>query len=337
MADPPRRPWAETLEQLTGINPDELQGRDRLGALSFDEAPAQLEAILEIVRDLELEDLERLDPNFLAGVHQQLKAVQQTVGQMLGLASSSANAAQTATQLRQNLQTHYNWFVQQVRPFTLRAQVRRAVADAAAPEQDVMGALAEARKRLDELQQREVALRGELEKRADLVEAQRAAAGASGAAELSAEYAQRAREHGASWRRWLKILGLALGVAVIGGLALLLIGRPGANASTPEVASYIARNVLVIGLLLYAVRLASLQFRVHRHLEAVAHDKTAALSTFSRLVTVASEPEIRGSLAAALAQSVFATGDSGFIDASSDHVTLVERAAAPVVQRLAPQ
>jgi len=96
---------------------------------------------------------------------------------------------------------------------------------------------------------------------------------------------------------------------------------------TGETVTIVTRNLLVIGLLLYGVRLTALQFRVHRHLEAVARNKAAALATFNRLVAVASEKEVRNSLAVVLAQSVFGSDETGFVGTAHDQITVVERIA----------
>jgi hypothetical protein len=90
----------------------------------------------------------------------------------------------------------------------------------------------------------------------------------------------------------------------------------------------------VIGLLLYAVRLVSLQFRVHRHLEVVDSNKAAALKTFPRLVAAPSEPDVRKAVAVVLAEAVFRSGESGFVDAGADHITLFERVAASAGDRI---
>ncbi len=115
---------------------------------------------------------------------------------------------------------------------------------------------------------------------------------------------------------------------VVGGLILFSRDKvPSGEITGPTVVDLV-RNLFVIGLLLYGVRITSLQFRVHRHLEAVARNKSAALSTFNRIVSVSSEKEIRNSLAIVLAQSVFSSDETGFVDAAQDHVTLIERLAA---------
>jgi hypothetical protein len=171
-------------------------------------------------------------------------------------------------------------------------------------------------------------LEEQLTELAPLVEAQREATGTSGIADLSADYSAQADAHSRAWRVWGATLIVTLGVAAIGSLRLLSNDHVPEGEITGETVVSIARNLLVVGLLLYAVRLASLQFRVHRHLEAVARNKSAALATFNRIVAVASEREVRNAIATVLAQSVFASEETGFVDSGNDHVTLIERVGA---------
>lgn len=188
--------------------------------------------------------------------------------------------------------------------------------------------------RLSRLEEERAGLVEQIEKYAPVVEAQREATTASGAAELSEAYSKQADDYKGEWQRWLIALGVAVAVALAGGVLAILLAHPANDASNSEIASRIAIEVLVLGLLVYAVRVTAHQFRVHRHLETVARGKAAALMTYNRLVAGPGEAEVRTAVAVALAQAVFDSGSTGFIDSSQDGVTVVERLAAPVAQRL---
>jgi hypothetical protein len=172
----------------------------------------------------------------------------------------------------------------------------------------------------------------QLEELAPLVDAQREATSGHGAEDLAKYYVDSADQHRTSWRRWLTLLIVAL--ALSGGLGLLTVQAvaPGEDPELREVFHSIAVALLVIGLLLYLVRITSLQFRVHRNLEAIDRSKAAALRTYNRIVSGAT-PEVRGTLVATLAEAVFRTSDTGFVGDPSDHVTLVERVVGSVSQR----
>jgi hypothetical protein len=78
------------------------------------------------------------------------------------------------------------------------------------------------------------------------------------------------------------ILGALVLGGIVGSLIVVLALHPSDDAKNGEIASKLTFGLLIIGLLLYVVRMTSLQFRVHRHLEAVSRNKAAALPTFNR-------------------------------------------------------
>jgi hypothetical protein len=163
-----------------------------------------------------------------------------------------------------------------------------------------------------------------------LVEAQRDATSGQGAENLGHFFTESADEHRLAWRRWLAILLLAISGSIYFGLSTIAELKPAKEPDAGEIFHSVAVALLVIGLLLYAVRIASLQFRVHRNLEAVDRSKAAALRTYSRIVAAANNPEVRVALVASLADAVFRTPETGFIDQSSDQITLIERVAGSV-------
>jgi regulator of replication initiation timing len=200
--------------------------------------------------------------------------------------------------------------------------------------QDQLTRAEELEKRLSRLEEERAGLVQQIEKYAPVVEAQREATTASGAAELSEAYAAQADGYKDEWQRWLVLLVVTVVIALAGGILTIAVTQPSNDASSGEIASRIAIEVLVLGLLVYAVRVSAHQFRVHRHLETVARGKAAALMTFNRLVAGPGEAEVRTAVAVALAQAVFDSTSTGFIDSSQDGVTIIERMSSPVAQRL---
>src|SRR5207302_11500996 len=97
-------------------------------------------------------------------------------------------------------------------------------------------------------------------------------------------------------------------IAGVGGVAFIDRTKPPDQATNAQIASHLFLDLLVIGLALFVVRILSLQFRAHRHLEVVTRNKASALTTFNRIVQ-GQEPEVKAVVAAALAQSVLTTED----------------------------
>lgn len=216
---------------------------------------------------------------------------------------------------------------------SLKEQSQEQASRQSVSEEQVRRA-AELEERLERLEQERGDLVARIEQYAPLVEAQREATSGSGSAELSRAYAEQADNYRDEWQRWLKWLGVAVGVALVAGVGVILLTHPADNASPGTIASRIAIEVLVLGLLVYGVRVTAHQFRVHRHLETVCRSKASALRTFNRLVAGPGEAEVRTAVAVALAQAVFDSNSTGFIDSSQDGVTIVERVVGPIAQRL---
>lgn len=327
-------PLADALERLESISSEDLRGTSRLGALAFGDEPQKVEEIVGMLRDLRDEDWFSFDEASRANILGQVGQVVGLVDQMMALDSGVADSAAQKNNLVRSLDGSVEWFKLNVKPRLLQAPIKRALASASVGvgESDV----AAVRDQLEELQGRLQLVSSEIRSLAPVVEAQRQAAGRSGTEDLSADFVLQANDHRESWKRWLKATAGAVLVAIVGSLLVILIHHPSGKVTDASAFGRLALDLLVVGLLLYVVRLTSLQFRVHRHLEAVARNKAAALSTFSRIVATGTEASTRDALATTLAQSVFASGETGFVDSGNDHITLIERIVAPVAQRVTP-
>jgi hypothetical protein len=321
-------PLAGQLEALEMHKPDRVRGANRLGALAFDDAPDQLKRVLQDLKDLRLEDWEAL-PRQVDQLPDILTEMDQIFGQMEDHTSATQDAAVHKGNYERRMTELFNQFRQIVHPLTTRARIRDELA--------LGGNLGQDADRLQQLvaslQEQASNLEAEIGRIAPLAEASRETVLESGAAQLEAAYEDEAVRHERAWRQWLVALAIILVVAGGAGLWFVSELEPETDATNAQIATAIARDVLFVGLLLFAVRIASLQFRVHRHLGAVARNKAAALGTFNRIVAGQTEPEVRAAVAAALAQAVFSSEHTGFIGTGEDSVTLIERVAGPFVHR----
>jgi hypothetical protein len=329
-----QHPLDGLIGQLQGFTEEDVRGTARLGSLAFDDAPEKVAAVSGILRDLRLEDWAQFDEGFKNTLVAQAQALVNTLEQMRALDASDPSAATHRENYQAQLDQFTEWFRSTAQPRAFRArlqdELKRADVDSGYEEADRL------RRELGELREQLAQTRRDLETIGPVVEAGRAAAGASGAVDLAAEYRKQADDHKEAWELWRWILLGTAAVAIAGSIAVVLIHHPQGQATSAAAVSRFLIDLLVIGLLLYGVRLASLQFRVHRHLDATDRSKAAALATFGRIVASGAEASTRDAVATTLAQAVFTPGETGFIDSGSDHITLVERIIAPAAQRLAP-
>jgi len=320
----------DNVRTLFSFDLVEVRGLNRLGDLSFDGAPEIVESIRSIVRDLAEERWDQLPGSITEGhLTAQLQTLNSVLSQMIELSAGQDGAAASKTTLEQQLGEVHEWFKREVRPQAMTAQVNRRVAAALGERgeeaADTLAGLSDIKQIVAEVEQ----VRRELEAQKDLASAAREAAGESAGVELSVDFGQRAKVLSETAERWFRAL-IGTGIAAfVGGVVTFLVLHPDEGASDPSDFAALGLAVFIVGLLVFAIRVCAQNYRVNRHLQAVASSKEAALSTFRRIVSSVEEGEVRSAVALALAQAVFTTEETGLVDGASDHVTLVERAVAP--------
>ncbi|HYP55368.1 MAG TPA: hypothetical protein VEQ41_03585 [Solirubrobacterales bacterium] len=337
-----RRYIEELVSELKKVTPGFLDDPDAFPpGLNLKLAPAQFRSIVRIAEGfLEIEWAQVPSP-LIDDVRHSLTRLLETVRAIHSFPGGADDPRAAAEDLNDEMNSLSVFFSEEVEPLLdeARREASRPGAEKEAAAQvveaaQVREALSSAQAELANLRARNTKISAELDARSALVEAQRDESGAGGATDLAKAYAEQAERHTRQGWYWGGGLVGALVLAVGFGLFLLLeINELPPDAKPGQIASHLALDVLVIGLLIYTVRIASHQFSVHRHLAAVADSKAAALLTFSRIVAGASEPEIRTAMAGILAQSVFSSDHTGFISSAHDQITLVERLAGTVSQR----
>ena len=318
------------VRRLFGFDLDEVRGRSRLGALAFEDAPGTVEEIRGIVRDLALEPWDEIpQPGDVLG---QLAALNSALEEMQGLSSDHDNAGAEKQRLDERLRELRTWFRDVARPWARRALIDRRLAERpeGAPE---AAQVAEMRDVLGSLRQEAADLRRELEARRDLVGEFRDAARESAGQELAGVFLSRAKDCQGAASSWLKALVVASLVAIAGAILTFTAVRPEKGTNDPHDLAALGLGLFILGILAFGVRICAQNYRVNRHLEAVARSKAAAISTFQRLVSSVEDADVKSAVTLTLAQAVFTPEETGLVDGSGDHVTLVERAVLPTVAR----
>ncbi len=323
--------WPEEVRLLCArllkqYDADEIRGRSRLGDRAFDEAPERVEVVKQIVRDLSLEKWE--PPLSNSEVQPQLQELMNVLDEMVGLSSSQDDFVQRSEALNNRLHEITIWFQNQAAPLAFTAKVRRVVGDDIGLDADTEK-VDQLRSRTAELDKEVVRLRRELESSHEAVSQARAAAGTSASEEQAEVFKNRTEEYEDRATKWL--VALILSVPLSAGLALItfLELRPESGSKDVHDFAGLGFGLFVLGLLAFAIRVCAQNFRVNRHLAAVARSKEASISTFQRMVASVEDAELRSAVTLTLVQSIFAVEETGLIDGSGDHVTLVERAVLP--------
>jgi hypothetical protein len=331
-ADPDFAPdWPADLRLLCArlfqqYDNDEIRGKDRLGDRSFDDAPEKVDAIKEVVSQLPLEKWR--PPLSQSAIDGELQELMSVLDEMVELSSSQDDFVPRAENLNNRLNDRYNWFRDEGSQFSFNARVREAVDAHAGLTADEEG-IERLRHQSKELEAGIERLKRELESSQEAVSQARQAAGESASEEQAAVYAEKAEDYEAAAKTWLKALGAAIPAAAAVALIAFLVFQPDSGSKDAHDFVGLGFVLFVIGLAAFVVRVCAQNFRVNRHLATVARSKQASISTFQRLVASAEDAELRSAVTLTLAQAVFAVEETGLVDGSGDHVTLVERALIP--------
>ncbi len=327
--------WPGELEtayqNLRQVKPERVVNAGNLGDLAFTAEAPRLGEIVEILGDLRSEEWRYvrsdLGPQVVANATDTL----QTLREMAELRSSQPDVQALHDQLVGRFQSHYEFFINQVRPICVNARV----ADALEKRRDLLAEdLSE--DRVAELQETFRKLEAEVQEfksLSDLVSAQRQLVGEAGVSDLSAHFSALVKTSKDEFDKWARRLAAAV---VIGGavaVAWVYGTRPANDAGNAEIVTHIALDVLVVGLVVFLIRFFAIQTRAHRHVEFVSRNKANALSTFNLIVGGQDDPAVRAQIASVLAQAVFKSDDGIFSDASGDSVTIIERVIGAAVAR----
>jgi hypothetical protein len=321
---------ARIFEQFT---PDEIRGVDRLGTLSFDEAPRQLEEVQQIVRDLGEQRWEEIPPHLREQIATYLVEILAVLEEMTVLSANSESPAEQRERMGNRLTELLAWMQNNLLPAASRARFREYAREADFRPADVPilepGAVDLLREQTQVLGDRIGQLKAELDSSQEAVTEARKGAGSSASQELEKVYRDLASDYARSSNVWL---GVLVGALVLGFLAALLTYhgvRPAREAKEPHDYAALGFGVFVIGLIAFGIRVCAQNLRINRHLAAVNRSKASAISTFQRLATSVSDEAVRSAVTLTLAQAIFTVEETGLTDASGDHVTLVERAVIP--------
>lgn len=315
----------QAIRDALSADIDKLVGRNRLGDLAFEEARPLLQRIDAALADLTEESWGDLPIDLTHGLLlEQLNALNQVIAEISGFDLSAPEPANTKAALVQRMNDSLSWFNNKVRPYTLRAIARRA-AQEFSNGNDQASQIQEIEQVLRRLRAEQNEVSRELESRRDLLKGLREVSGESASADLAAVFRERADQLSETAKRWLiALIGSGIG-AVAMAVGIYLILHPHETAGPKDIGR-LTLSIFILGIAVYAVRICGQRYRVASHLEAVSRSKAAALKTFSRFSGAVEEETVRSAVALTLAQAVFTTEETGFIDGQGDQVTLVDHA-----------
>lgn len=173
----------------------------------------------------------------------------------------------------------------------------------------------------------------------EMLERLQKTAAESAAGELATFYKSEADRHRTVALRFLLGMGAAaLVLAVTAGLTLLAAPPrvPSTGSATVQAIEFVRAalgRITILSVVAYVISFCGRNYRVNKHLETVNRTRYNALMTAQRFIE-ASDPETRTIVVSELVKAVFGSGDSGYIDGTSD-TTVIESPAGLVTALLA--
>ena len=330
--------WPDDVRLLAArifdqFSSEEIRGQSRLGTLSFDEAPEQLQEVQQIVRDLGEQRWSEIPPHLREQVGNYLIEILAVLEEMTGLSADSEQPAANRERMANRLKELLVWMQNNLLPAASRARFREYAREADFRPGDVAiaepGAVELLREQTQVVSDRIGQLQAELDSSQEAINEARKEAGSSASQELEKVYKNLAGDYAKTANKWL----IALGVALVAGFVAALLTyhgvRPAGEAKNAHDYAALGFGVFVLGLVAFVIRVCAQNLRINRHLAAVNRSKASAISTFQRLTASVSDEAVRSAVTLTLAQAIFTVEETGLTDASGDHVTLIERAVVP--------
>jgi hypothetical protein len=165
----------------------------------------------------------------------------------------------------------------------------------------------------------------QIDRLADALSRLEQGASAAAAGRLSEHYKSQVTKHETRAREWLRaavVAGIVLAVASV--LAFTFIG----TEDPADFARDALARLLVLGLLGYGVSFCARGYRAQTHLGIVCQQKANALDTFVLFRESADSEAAKDAVTVELVRTVFATSDSGYLDASNDKTIIQEQSAS---------
>jgi hypothetical protein len=319
--------WPDELEaaytNLQRVKPDRVVNANNLGDMRFVGADSKLADVVRTLADLRREEWRLIGPGLTGNIVANTTALLNTLQLMAELRSSQADAQVQRDNLDTQFDSHYRFFMDQVRPICTTARVEEIIRD----RKDLLAGDV-THERVEQLEATFRKLEAEAEEfknLSTLVTAQRQLVGKEGVSNLSHHFTELARTSREAFEKWAICLGVSVVLGGIASVAFVYLSRPEDTADTAEIVTHVFLDVLVVGLVVFLIRFFAVQTRAYRHVEFTARNKANALSTFNLIVAGQEDDVVRAQVASALAQAVFKSDDGIFSDASSDSVTIVER------------
>ncbi len=305
------------LEQLHSYDINSLPRRDELGSeLNFEEAVPSAKQVLNLYRNIPIDQIENVPESVLTTIESQAKATVDLLDSIGSFSASVGNAPAVRTDLIQKMTNRFNESFQNLYPIIAYLSTR----------QIDLGALeTEAREKINAIETLAGDVEEELKQTTEdakkaLGEARKVAA-EQGVSQQAQYFKEESDDHTTGAEDWLKYtIGTAVLLAVYAGATAFAHKIPYlAPQNTYETVQLAISKVLVFGVIAYMLILAAKTYTAHRHNAVVNKHRQNALLTYRALVEAGSEDGSRDIVLTHAASCIFSPQDTGFAKSDTEN------------------
>jgi len=288
----------------------DLEGRDRLGELSFADNIAYVERILEIIQELRVLPIEILPQGRRETLYKLIQGSVNVIEQIKNFsAATSSNPRETRDKLANLLIQKFDELFEGT--FTTISYLRSSpvlFSTLAARQSDAIAAI-------DAAQAATSASIHKLEQEAtDIVASMREAAAKAGVSAHAVHFAEQAKEHLRAGRGWLATtIALASLAAVVAFWSFYsyLTRAPKIDAS--QGFQILAAKLVLFSIFYFAMIWGARNYRAHRHNYVMAKHRQNALSTFQAFANATADDATRNAVLLRATEAIFLPGLSGYV------------------------
>ena len=307
----------ELLEKLHSYDISQLPRREDLGSeLSFSEAVEPVEKVLNLFRNIPVDQLKDLPENTLQIIESEASSTVQLLDEVASFSISEGDPVARRKSIIDRLNSRYG---------SAFGNLYNIVAYLATRQIDLGALETEAREKINAIEKLASDVESDLKKTTEdaktaLNEARKVAA-EQGVSQQAQYFSDESTSHSIEADTWLKYTtGVAILLAIFAAASAFLHQIPIlAPQNTYETIQLAISKFLVFGVIAYMLLLCAKTYTAHRHNSVINRHRQNALLTYRALVEAGSEEgSSRDIVLGHAASCIFAPQDTGFTKTDSD-------------------
>lgn len=286
-----------------------LLNRPELGQLSFAEAMPLFEKLIDLYRQINVDDLTSLSRSALTRIRESANADYAVVTQIEKFDIGQSNPKSARDNIIATIDSNYDRAFEQLRDSISFFQ--KKTMDFGALDRSLRAAIQGGQ---DAVAKAIGELTSSGAEAQSILENIRKAAAEQGVSQQAVYFKNQADLHekqAAIWLTRVRNLVISFGLLALAAVVLVLLKVLVASDAT-AVAQLIAAKVLLFGTLAFAVSLSAKIYAAHAHNEVVNRHRQNSLATFKSLVDAASHASERDVVLSKAADSIFSPASTGF-------------------------